>query len=640
MKITLGAGRAAVLRPLLLALVVLGLAALAACQQQDSPAEAPAAPAAAAAAPTSVPDPSAPVSAPQPTPVPEPTAIPTPSPDPTATAAVPAGPAVVPVVDLGDAPDGGVAGYADAAVQASFPTLASSGGPRIAKSGFETLGSAVSGDDDAKLTNADEDDDGVTGMAVSLDAAPLASLQLDIGVAAEAPETTRYLNVLIDLNADGTWGGTAAGGEPEWVVQNQAIDVAPGTITGLATSEFAFSDGMRIPENAWMRVLLTRIEIAGNDWDGGGAFEFGEVEDYLVTVPAEPRFTMTCPEQVSLAGGPIVTVECTIGNYGSAGEAELVFTRELSPDDLSRFGGTLPDFDAGEQRSVSALLVKRDAEMAFSYTVGDGATPPGSVLDGRVVPLVNPPNGSFTATEAVQPESGSLSDEADDLFHGDPTISPVRQDNTVDTRHWGAGLLVPGTDPIGEIPGANGVFACGQTTVDTGATVVCGGGLAAGPHVIVWNTLAAPVPVDAAESVRTYWTMFADPDPGNDFQALPRFANDVLGASDTHYWLDWDGIEWRLRRTTGARLTESPTGAWAVIVGSTVAMVIPQDELGPLDALRVGVSGYSGPLDSPYGVEATSDRAPGAQQPLAAMTEALQWTLPFRVLARRTISAV
>ena len=528
----------------LVVLIAAGLTIVAGCERQEERAEPPAAvdsevvvaePAQASvpAATENVPDTPTPAGiAPTPATAPTPTGVPL---------------AVTqPVVDFGDAPDGGSAGYVDVAVEAGFPTLAGSGGPRIARAGFETLGLAVSGDDEAKITNADEDDDGVSGMVVSLNSAPpMASVQFDVAVAADAPAISRYVNVLIDLNGDGRWGGIASGGEPEWVVRNQVVDVQPGIVGGMATEDFMFSDGTRLPENAWMRVLLSREMVGGEDWDGGGDFGYGEVEDYLIRVAAGPRFAMRCPEAVSLAGGLIVTVECTVTNFGEAGDAELAFTRELSRDELSRFGGTLAAVGAGEERTVPVLLVKRDAEMGFSYTVGGEATAPGTVLDGVVTPLVIPTDGGFTASEAVPISGGSLADDADDLFHGDPTISPVRRDDSVDTRYWGSGRLMPGTDPAGEIPGADGLFACGQTTAATGATVVCGRGPGAGAHVIVWNSLAAPVPVDDPETVRTYWTMFADSDPNNDFEALPQFANDVLGASDTHYWLGLgrDGVE-------------------------------------------------------------------------------------------------
>ena len=522
-------------------LLAAGVTILAGCEQEADRSEAP--PAATSEQPVAEPTPPPAATAEESVAeTPEPAAAtPTPATAPTPELA----PAIVtaPVVDFGDAPDESGAGYLDASVEGSFPTLAASDGPRIARAGFETLGSAVSGEDAAKITNADEDDDGVSGMVISLNSTPpTASVQFDVGVAADAPMAPRYVNVLIDLNGDGAWGGTASGGEREWAVRNQVVEVEPGMVEGLATDSFAFSDGARVPDNAWMRVLLTREMVAGDDWDGSGDFEYGEVEDYLVALPAGPKFVMICPDDVSVAGGLIVTVDCMLTNFGDPGDAEMEFTRELSPDDTSRFGGTLEAVAAGEERAVPALLVKRAAEMGFSYTVGGGSATPGTVLDGTVTPLVSPTDGHFTASESVPVAGGSLADDDDDLFHGDPTISPVRQDESVDTRYWGAGRLLPGTDPVGEIPGADGIFVCGQTTEATGASVVCGGGLGAGAHVVVWNSLAAPVPVDDGGSVRTYWTMFADQNPADDFQALPQFANDVLGASDTHYWLDWDGV--------------------------------------------------------------------------------------------------
>ena len=223
--------------------------------------------------------------------------------------------------------------------------------------------------------------------------------------------------------------------------------------------------------------------------------------------------------------------------------------------------------------------------------------------------------------------AAALPDDGQDLFHGDPTITPVRQDATVDIASWGVGRLDLSGPLGGTVVGPGGALACG--TAEAGLTVVCAGQEPVpDEYVVVFATYRDNVPTADALNVRTYWVMFEDGDPANDFKALPQFANDVLGDSDRQYWLNWDGQAWSLIVTTGPVLGDAPSGAFAVITGPTVAVLIPASEAPQGAGESVGVSAYSGPLVNPYGTSATSDRAPGAQEPLLALTDAIIWTLP------------
>ena len=223
--------------------------------------------------------------------------------------------------------------------------------------------------------------------------------------------------------------------------------------------------------------------------------------------------------------------------------------------------------------------------------------------------------------------AAALPDAGADLFHGDPTIMPVRQDATVDIASWGVGRLDLSGPLGGTVVGPGGALACGTAEADL--TIVCAGQEPLpDEYIVVFATYRDDVPTADALNVRTYWVMFEDGDPANDFKALPQFANDVLGDSDRQYWLDWDGEAWSLFVTAGPQLGDAPSGAFAVIAGRTVAVLIPASEAPQGAGESVGVSAYSGPLANPYGTQATSDRAPGAQQPLLALTDAIVWTLP------------
>jgi len=87
---------------------------------------------------------------------------------------------------------------------------------------------------------------------------------------------TFYLNLLVDLNHDGFWGGEF-NGSPEWVIPNEEI------IIDSTTPRFEHC----IPEHAylsqtWMRAAITTTSITSSDWDGTGEFNSGEIEDHIL----------------------------------------------------------------------------------------------------------------------------------------------------------------------------------------------------------------------------------------------------------------------------------------------------------------------------------------------------------------------
>jgi hypothetical protein len=210
---------------------------------------------------------------------------------------------LVPLADYGDAPDGTNAGYPApfAAVIGNFPTRYTTTNSRYALPGGHTLGvsdcrlgaviSAERGprdrqDPDTIENFVDDDlDDGMVGGPCAVGSPgfpfpdPLSStLKFSVTVASSAPNVSRYLNVLMDLNHDGVWSN-------EWVVVDQIVNVPPGT------TQFVDAGPIPIPLSPagfWMRVALTRTPIVGSfpdngtGWDGSGSFSHGEIEDYLL----------------------------------------------------------------------------------------------------------------------------------------------------------------------------------------------------------------------------------------------------------------------------------------------------------------------------------------------------------------------
>src|SRR5690606_10451723 len=158
-----------------------------------------------------------------------------------------------------------------------YVTANSSGfGAHALDSSMEWLGANVSIEEDAddlndsdgvmNLINNDDFDDGVRGLNVKLvSIPPPATLTFDVSVAEGAPEVPRYVNAIVDLNMDGEWGGKAAGGEPEWVVKNMAVNVDPGSTETITSDEFAYSNGWILTPTSWMRIVVSREPIDVSD---------------------------------------------------------------------------------------------------------------------------------------------------------------------------------------------------------------------------------------------------------------------------------------------------------------------------------------------------------------------------------------
>ena len=90
---------------------------------------------------------------------------------------------------------------------------------------------------------------------------------------------TQYLNVLADIDGDGSWTG-----EDEWVVRNHESHHPPGTEDALEVMEVRIEDGEREPARpGWLRVVLSDVPVdEGVPWVGTGSFPSGEVEDFFV----------------------------------------------------------------------------------------------------------------------------------------------------------------------------------------------------------------------------------------------------------------------------------------------------------------------------------------------------------------------
>lgn len=194
------------------------------------------------------------------------------------------------LLNFGEAPDGTSTGYPNVygiiqpAQIGSFPTLLGHNGARTQSVADGILGLQATRATEAALGSFG-DEDGLQNMVVVLTSIPPpAAITVQVTAPAGSSGGTMYLNVLFDKNMNGAWDGAG-----EWVVKNQAVTLpAAGTSVSVSPPAFAFANGSILPDPAWMRVALTREQVAGATWDGSGLFSSGEVEDWLVHLPALP----------------------------------------------------------------------------------------------------------------------------------------------------------------------------------------------------------------------------------------------------------------------------------------------------------------------------------------------------------------
>ncbi len=195
--------------------------------------------------------------------------------------------------DFGDAPDPG------------FPSLEANDGARHSIISFEWLGEGVDDESDSHQVDRDLYDDGV--FVGQLDACARETMEVEVTVLSrDDPEHPYdgqhllYLNVLVDWNGDGSWSGRVhcAEGEAasEWAVRNLPVDVSSWPDDALSAPVSIVLPVGPLTGQVWARFSLSYAEvISGDDWDGRGAFAYGETEDYPLTVFSPPTVEREVP---------------------------------------------------------------------------------------------------------------------------------------------------------------------------------------------------------------------------------------------------------------------------------------------------------------------------------------------------------
>lgn len=277
-----------------------------------------------------------------------------------------------------------------------------------------------------------------------------------------------YMNLVVDWNMDGQWGGTGACASGAFLEQILTDFVVPpnfgGRVSLLNPPPYRIGDR---DGYVWLRVTLTDVPIGGN-WDGNGrqaSYVLGETEDYLVRVgnayDQEGEFG-DAPE-----GAPAYPLLGVIGNFptctsvGAAGS----FIVHTSPTSQLRLGGSLDvEFDGNDGDCLWTAHNRDECHLAGGDAGFFGAAPQ-SISAGLLVAC-----GGANGAPLGTPCSNGAWGTNGDLIVVNQTNAPGYLNVLVDWNQngaWSGSALCPGlglvpewtAQNIGVPPGYTGLLS-------------------------------------------------------------------------------------------------------------------------------------------------------------------------------------
>ncbi len=209
-----------------------------------------------------------------------------------------------------------------------------------------------------------------------------------------------YVNVLIDWNQDGVWGGSSmcvtGAPAPEHVLVNFTVPAGyVGPLSALTPPPGGFLVGPN-PGYVWARFSVTESPVAVG-WDGSGIFDFGESEDYLFKVIEE-----IIPELYDFGDAPefaLAYLPSTSGRFPTCVNVGAANSFVRHSGNQEAFFGSFVDYETDGNAGWCPTFNPNTYNMDECWMDGDAGlvmprayTITGSVGSETIIPCADGPN--------------------------------------------------------------------------------------------------------------------------------------------------------------------------------------------------------------------------------------------------------
>jgi len=213
-----------------------------------------------------------------------------------------------------------------------------------------------------------------------------------------ASGATVYVNVLMDWDGSGTWGGSMpcpGGPADEHVLVDFPVPAGfSGRLSSLSPPSF-LSGFPAYPGFFWSRFSVTEVAV-GQGWDGSGTFDLGESEDYLLMVAEETTFDGDYGDAPEGAlAYPSLGINGAFPTCYGAGPAGYVIHMPI--DGYPAMFGNVVDYEPEGNAGNCAAFPPYDADECYQDGDAGLTMPPAYTIQGGAVVTCSGLTGSLGA---------------------------------------------------------------------------------------------------------------------------------------------------------------------------------------------------------------------------------------------------